>query len=826
MLASITFRRRRWLRANIVAIAVFIGLAYYFLFYPSNTHVFSPGSDVVSVQPVIGPVLDEGEQPELPTLSDFDNMDHTKPSNPDQSVNDMMVGPVIDKVQRPELEKLSDFRNMDHTTPSNSDQSGNDMMVNAPRPFNHRVSSPNNQDDQPPEREREQPNRLHEQMDYLSYEIITSGGGYSKLRGSIDSKNLLEPIKEGLPRKQKYPVDKLIKLPAKSTVSIPSIQASNFGGQSAEAVKLRRWRRDQVKNTFLTSWNQYKQYAWGKDEVNPVSNGSSDPFLGWAATLVDSMDSLQIMGLDGEYQEALQYVSTIDFTRTFRRDIPLFETVIRYLGGLIAAYDLSKGQDIILLQKAQQLADNLMGAFDTPNRMPLTYFKWLDRDTVYKYRSGTDTIFAEIASLSLEFTRLAQLTGNHTYYDAVARITDQIYEFAPNSAIPWLFPQTVDTSGCNIQRAPKVKTAKQKPETTVVSSRSLQDRAVIIPPGEFEQPSSGQPVIAQPHQVLIEGGHRGKYERANCTTMNMKAGAHSHPVKFTLGGLTDSAYEYFMKEYLLLNGGETKYIELYVNMVKAAKEHLAFQPQVENNDGILFMGTKKLTADGISIDDNEMSHLTCFVGGMFALGGRILNRPEDITLGSKITEGCVWAYNATRSGVMPESFQVRRCPATGPCKFDFDQLHGMTSVMPNVDVIPDEQGDGTRWPVHGYYDQPRSFVRMDGKYLLRPEAIESVFYMYRVTGDPEWQDKGWKMFESIVNLTKVVGTDGQIRGYSAVNDVSNDRLTGRPLNLRDSAESFWMGETLKYAYLLFTEPDVISLDDYVFNTEAHPFRRT
>lgn len=117
------------------------------------------------------------------------------------------------------------------------------------------------------------------------------------------------------------------------------------------------------------------------------------------------------------------------------------------------------------------------------------------------------------------------------------------------------------------------------------------------------------------------------------------------------------------------------------------------------------------------------------------------------------------------------------------------------------------------------------------KYILRPEALESVFIMYRVTGDDYWRAKGWKMFTSIQNYTRTE------YGASAISDVMSE--TPYPL---DEMESFWLGETLKYLYLLFSEPEYYSLDDYVLyispvphprslnadfyrNSEAHLFKR-
>jgi mannosyl-oligosaccharide alpha-1,2-mannosidase len=86
--------------------------------------------------------------------------------------------------------------------------------------------------------------------------------------------------------------------------------------------------------------------------------------------------------------------------------------------------------------------------------------------------------------------------------------------------------------------------------------------------------------------------------------------------------------------------------------------------------------------------------------------------------------------------------------------------------------------------------------------------------MYRITGEKKWQDKGWAMFEAIIEATQTEA------GHSAIDSV----ITSHP-SPSNEMESFWLAETLKYFYLLYTTPDVISLDEWVLNTEAHPFKR-
>jgi mannosyl-oligosaccharide alpha-1,2-mannosidase len=82
-----------------------------------------------------------------------------------------------------------------------------------------------------------------------------------------------------------------------------------------------------------------------------------------------------------------------------------------------------------------------------------------------------------------------------------------------------------------------------------------------------------------------------------------------------------------------------------------------------------------------------------------------------------------------------------------------------------------------------------------------------------VTGDKKYQETAWEIFSSIERATKTEFS------YSSISDVlSQDPSTS------DASESFWMAETLKYFYLIFSPVDTISLDEYVFSTEAHPFR--
>lgn len=125
---------------------------------------------------------------------------------------------------------------------------------------------------------------------------------------------------------------------------------------------------------------------------------------------------------------------------------------IRYLGGLLAAFDVSggtKGSYSFLLDKAVELAEILIGVFDTPNRMSILFYHWKTEYASQPHIAG-EVGFAELATLSMEFTRLAQLTAQNKYYDAIDCITNALVDMQKaGTVIPGLFPEIIEASGCN-----------------------------------------------------------------------------------------------------------------------------------------------------------------------------------------------------------------------------------------------------------------------------------------------------------------------------------------------------------------------------------------
>jgi mannosyl-oligosaccharide alpha-1,2-mannosidase len=120
-----------------------------------------------------------------------------------------------------------------------------------------------------------------------------------------------------------------------------------------------------IKSEFLHAYRGYRKHAWKHDELKPVSGGTHTQYCGWAATLIDTLDTLYIMELYDEFEEAVQAVSRLSFSYapSILCSVNPFEMTIRHLGGLLSAYDVSGEKDERLKQKAVEVGDMLFHAF-------------------------------------------------------------------------------------------------------------------------------------------------------------------------------------------------------------------------------------------------------------------------------------------------------------------------------------------------------------------------------------------------------------------------------------------------------------------------------
>lgn len=244
--------------------------------------------------------------------------------------------------------------------------------------------------------------------------------------------------------------------------------------------------------------------------------------------------------------------------------------------------------------------------------------------------------------------------------------------------------------------------------------------------------------------------------------------------RITMGGCGDSYYEYLLKMWLLTGKTNKQYQRMYVESMNAMIQHM-----------VKHAGSETYVAElnGKSSSPN-MEHLACFVPGMLALGATsgIVEDPKErarhMDVAKQMTETCYHMYSQSPSGISAESTTF--------------------------------SSSGMR--------------QKDGQYHMRPEVLESIFILWRTTKDERYREMGWAIFEAIEKHCKVP------RGYAGLQNVgvaSNGAKT-------DPMESFFLAETLKYLYLLFSPDSTLPLAGvndaefpdnlWVFNTEAHPIR--
>lgn len=267
-----------------------------------------------------------------------------------------------------------------------------------------------------------------------------------------------------------------------------------------------------------------------------------------------------------------------------------------------------------------------------------------------------------------------------------------------------------------------------------------------------------------------------------------------------LGSRGDSYYEYLIKVWLQQGAerdGNFKYLyDMYEEATKGIR-HLLVQKSIPK--GLIFVG--ELPSGSKGAFSPKMDHLVCFLPGTLALGATkgitkekamkdnllTFEDLENLKLAEDLAKTCFEMYSVTSTGLAPE-----------------------IAYFHTEDYF--EQGlDGGNKSSEYMNDIIIKYA--DRHNLLRPETVESLFVLYRITENPKYREWGWQIFEAFEKHTKV-----DSGGYSSLDDV-----TRLPPQRRDKMETFFLGETLKYLYLLFADSTVIPLDKFVFNTEAHPF---
>ncbi|KAF8509918.1 glycoside hydrolase [Gautieria morchelliformis] len=496
-------------------------------------------------------------------------------------------------------------------------------------------------------------------------------------------------------------------------------------------------RATSIKEAFVRAYHSYETYApFPADELQPISNRSARTFNGWGVTMVDSLDTMLLLGLEDEFQRAVSHVATLNFTMRAGNHAPFFETVIRYLGGFLAAYALSG--EPVLLARAEELATKLLPAFNTSSGLPVYGVNTMTKEQ----SSGTAMLFAEIASCQMEYKYLAHLTGREEFYTKVDRVMDHLAKSQSTEHGMW--PTIFDVT-------------------------------------------SGTPASAQ----------------------------------YTVGAYSDSAYEYLLKQYLLSGKTEHRLAEMYMKSMTGILDNLVFLSRTRN---LLYV----TDSFGNIFPSRKFEHLSCFFPGLLALGAGTL--PDSIMskqqreLHMWAAEGLAhtcWVMYADRpSGLGPEIVVFDSWARTGTEAPPPSQDWKRELWMEHVHAWEQGGRQGGKPPGVGNAGMPLGFDEDAGpldysismpSYLLRPETLESMFILYRTTKDTKWRERGWEIWEAIESQTRTESAYASVYGVDAL----------RPTHY-DSMPSYFLAETVKYAYLIAVDEDPWPSDSYVFNTEAHP----
>ncbi|XP_074035563.1 mannosyl-oligosaccharide alpha-1,2-mannosidase IA isoform X2 [Leptinotarsa decemlineata] len=446
------------------------------------------------------------------------------------------------------------------------------------------------------------------------------------------------------------------------------------------------WRREEIKKMMKHAWDNYVRYAWGKNELKPISKrghvGSIFGSLPLGATIIDGLDTLYIMGMKEEFKQARDWVATeLNFDQ-MTSDVSVFEVNIRFVGGLLACFALTG--DTMFRDKAQQIADKLLPAFDTPTGIPnaLINFK-TGASKNYGWASGSSSILSEFGTLHLEMAYLSDVTGKPIYRAKVDHI-----------------------------------------------------RKVLQ---EMEKPKGLYPNYLNP-----KTGNWGQHH-------------------MSMGALGDSFYEYLLKVWIQTNKEDNEARQMFDDAMQAVFQHML----KNSTGGLTYFAELKFERP-----ENKMDHLGCFSGGLLGLASKTLrNEVSDryMEVAKEITRTCHESYDRSQTKLGPESFRF---------------------------------GEGA---------EARALRSSEKYYILRPEVIESYYYMYKLTKDNKYRDWGWEAVQALEKYCRVPG------GYTGIKNVYSEDP-----QQDDVQQSFFLAETLKYLYLLYSDDSLISLDEWVFNTEAHP----
>eukprot|EP00921_Rhytidocystis_pertsovi_P015539 GHVQ01024700.1.p1 GENE.GHVQ01024700.1~~GHVQ01024700.1.p1 ORF type:complete len:818 (+),score=60.96 GHVQ01024700.1:419-2872(+) len=545
----------------------------------------------------------------------------------------------------------------------------------------------------------------------------------------------------------------------------------------------------EVKKAMLHGWQGYAKSAWGWDEVTPVTNRPIHSY-GLSLTLVDSLSTLWLMRLYDDFDIAAQWIEA-EFIklRGCKGAQSFFEITIRVLGGLLSAYMLSGRPG--LLDVLRELGNRYLSIIEGHNLPPEKidlcqgYGKWMKRGGVS---------IAEIGSFQLEFQGLALVLEDPRFITISNRASNVVVQssYMQPQGFRYLPRSHMASSGAAFFSNAVTVGAHSDSYVEYMLKRWIQT-GKTEPQWKALWHGAVDEVFAQLISTTLG---KQRYTFVNLA-LNYKKGSPVNRLEFVKGtrtGLPRSLlpiswlYEVLAREREMVrqmptNNKDTSRGNLRLPLTSDEwkdRSSNRFTPSEKKKMREL-LKEAELRQKGGSRLQNVSEHLTCFFGGNLMLGARTipnldkeLKRVWEFTA-KEITRTCFAMSSITKTGLAPEVVSFNMAPGA---------KHEM------------------------YVDSDKDSVS-----LLRPEIVESLYYLHYYTGNPIYRHWGYKLFSAFQrhSITK--------NAYAAVENVNS-----QPVHKMDKLESFWFSETLKYFYLLFSPRSELNLDEWVLTTEAHPLR--
>jgi Glycosyl hydrolase family 47 len=573
------------------------------------------------------------------------------------------------------------------------------------------------------------------------------------------------------------------------------------------------------------------------DDIKPLSQ-KGHHWLYFSATLFDSLDTLYLAQLHYEYKEAVDLASVLAITARsedlvttsshFFRPTDTLEYGRSILGGLLGAYSITG--NVLFVQAALRASHALWeGAFASSPKSPLPFRQQVLAPPFFvESASSSNTFFRHFVSLSWWFgvlprRFLAQFyvwgrdimttttSKNQLEENTLEGIGSLGLEFSFLSAMTWIdkYQQVHETIFTVLSEAAVVgdggvgfpifwNVATARPilgrtewSTTTSSSSNgtIGQGAALFHESLIKVPVFKECIVTSLEAPQLDARHK-KDEVS--TLQHQKEQSAQSPRCNAVDRSMMQLYHQFVAHELVLHHVHRQDTSMDD---KEDKEHTANQQRdpLTNSNAIAY-----------PMDHTVYNHRLCFIPGMLALGvhRKVSIRPtKDLSLAKELLRGCYDTYQRSPTGLGPDVVQFQTGPPRSP------------NQQPNTRVTQHEEDMN---PQSSYFAANRT-------YSLRPELIESLFVLYRVTSDPMYQDWAWEIFQSLEQHCKT-----PTGGYAGIWDVYHQKhkdggaREDSQNNAMDNMPSYFMAKTLKYFLLLFGPDDYMSLDDYVFTTAGHP----